>query len=95
MYCGSKLIKDFPANDLYGGKIPWNLNPGNVFTGHVHFPQGYDYEKGKEFRAEFHHSIIDALKRIHEMLPVSYVYNEKDENEHSEWWVDPKVEYFI
>jgi len=84
-YHMDKLLK-LKLGDLYAGKTLWNLNPS--FGVHGHFDLKINPKITPfYFRVEVFWSIIDQLKREHEMLPFSYVWTDPGGN----WWYDPMV----
>jgi hypothetical protein len=74
--------------DLYSGKALWNLNPNFIVHGHIGLPISPSAEPFL-FRIEIFWSIIDVLEREHEMLPISYVWNDPKKD----WWFDPRIRY--
>ena len=74
--------------DLYSGKALWNLNPNLTVHGHFGLPISPD-TKPFLFRIEIFWSIIDVLDREHEMLPISYVWDDPSKD----WWFDPRIKY--
>lgn len=84
-YESGKLL-DVDLGPLYSGDSLWNLNPGTRIDGHFELPVKWDLEPF-EYRAELRWSIIDILEREHQLLPVSFVWS----NPQQDWWFDPMV----
>ena len=72
--------------DLYCGKALWNLNPCQTIFGHFQLPISPKAEPF-HFRVEVFWSIVDVLDREHQMLPFSYVWDNRD----GDWWFDPRT----
>ena len=74
--------------EIYSGRALLNLNPSQIFFGHLKLPIPAE-PKSFLFRVEIFWSVVDILDREHEMLPFSYVWSDPK----GDWWFDPLTKY--
>lgn len=85
IFLGGNMI-EIPntPNGLYNGKTWWNLNPQEAFNGW--FPMNPIVMKSDEdVEVRINLKIMDIYERIHDLLPVGYVYMRNGNS----WFLEP------
>jgi hypothetical protein len=83
-YINGSLDNTETTDSLYRGGIKWNLNPKEGVNGHFPISEAAR-ENDADVRVGVRLVIYDCYERPHRLLPVTYVYERKD----NEWWLDP------
>jgi hypothetical protein len=86
VYVNGKLSSDTLSDSgaRYNGITSWNLNPREGVDGHFSICNAACQDK-TDVRVGINIVVYDFYDRPHRLLPVTYVYERKD----NEWWLDP------
>jgi hypothetical protein len=84
-YVNGTLSIDTSLGGLrYRGGMKWNLNPKEGVAGHFSVCKEA-CQDGTDVRVGVNITVYDCYERPHRQLPVTYVYERKD----NKWWLDP------